>query len=56
MIDLETMSTSANAAIVAIGACTFDRDFGVDDKFYVSVDLETCIKKGFGIDGSTIMW
>lgn len=56
MLDLETMSTSANAAIVAIGAVKFDLDFGITDKFYTVVDLGSSIKKGFDIDGSTVKW
>lgn len=56
MLDLETMSTSANAAIVSIGACKFDIDFGITDKFEVVIDLQSCIKREFDIDGNTINW
>jgi exodeoxyribonuclease VIII len=56
MLDLETMGTAATSAIVAIGAVRFDQDLGVTDKFYTVVDLESSIKKGFDIDGSTVKW
>lgn len=56
MIDLETMSTSGNAAIVAIGACRFDTTFGIIDTFYTTVNLTSSIKKGFDIDGDTVKW
>lgn len=52
MLDLETMSTSANAAIVSIGACAND---GRPD-FYMRVDLESCMHAGLKVDASTIMW
>ncbi len=56
MLDLETMGTAATSAIVAIGAVRFDSDLGITDKFYTVVDLESSIKKGFDIDGSTVKW
>lgn len=55
MLDLETMSTSANAAIVSIGAVKFNHS-EITDKFYTTIDLQSCIKKGFEIDGNTIKW
>lgn len=55
MLDLETMGTDPNAAIVAIGAVKFDTD-GIKDKFYRTVDLETSVKYGGAIDAETVMW
>lgn len=52
MLDLETMSTAANAAIVSIGACAND---GRAD-FYCRVDLATCMQAGLKVDASTIQW
>lgn len=52
MVDLETMSTAANAAIVSIGACAND---GRPD-FEVRVDLASCMKAGLVVDASTIGW
>ncbi len=56
MLDLETMSTSSNAAIVAIGACKFDTLMDITDTFYTTVNLSSCIKKGFDVDGDTVCW
>jgi hypothetical protein len=55
MIDLETMGTGPNAAIVAIGACIFDAN-GIGDRFYDAVDLQSCIDAGLTVDGQTVMW
>ena len=66
MIDLETMSTRSDAAIVAIGAVKFDPN-GVpgtwgdpDDPeykdFYMAVDLGSAIDMGLHVDGPTVMW
>lgn len=45
MIDLETLSTKEDAAIVQIGACYFDRHLGasksINDKFMVNIDFST---------------
>ena len=59
MIDLETMSTESTGALVSIGATLFDPEAGtVDDsrRFYTNVDLQSCIKAGLVVDGSTVMW
>lgn len=56
MLDLETMGTSANAAIIAIGAVIFAPEKGVTDKFYQVVDLQSCVDAGMEIDADTVMW
>lgn len=57
MIDLETMSSNSNAAIVSIGACTFSVKHGVNPvKFYINVSLQDCMKYGLHVDGNTVMW
>lgn len=55
MIDLETMGTGPNAAIVAIGACQFDTT-GVGAQFYEVVDLKSSVQFGMEIDPDTVMW
>lgn len=55
MIDLETMSTSNNAAIMSIGVVMFDKD-GIENTFYKKINLESCIKSGFSVDASTLLW
>lgn len=57
MIDLETLSTKANACILSIGAARFfPRDTQVMDHFEVFVDPESCTSAGLVIDASTVMW
>lgn len=56
MVDLETMSTRSNAAIIAIGAVKFSKNKGIYDSFYRNVDLQSCIDLGLAVDGDTVMW
>ena len=55
MVDLETMGTKSNAAIVGIGACEFDRD-QVGKTFYRPVNLASSVARGLTMEPSTIMW
>jgi hypothetical protein len=66
MLDLETMSTSSNSAIVSIGAVKFDPrgEIGVlgdpanaeYQPFYCTVNLASCIDAGMHVSGATVMW
>jgi len=68
MIDLETMSSNMDAAIGAIGATVFDpsgeplklTELDIDalapDKFYMNIDLPSCLNAGLTASGSTIYW
>lgn len=57
MVDLETMGTGNDAAIIAIGAVKFDpRGSGVLDAFYTRVDLGSSLAAGLKVTGSTIDW
>ena len=61
MIDLETLATSSNAAILTIGAVKFD-PFGKDieepemDSFYVKVDLDSCHEINLDVSDDTLAW
>lgn len=61
MIDLETLATQPDAAILTIGAVKFD-PFGDDvndpkcDKFYVKVDLDSCDELKLVTNEDTIAW
>lgn len=61
MIDLETLATSTDAAILTIGAVKFD-PFGREsddkamDSFYVRVDLDSCDEIGLVTNDDTIEW
>lgn len=59
MIDLETMSTAADAAILSIGIQPFDpRAQGVDESAgaVIHVDLQACMNAGLRVDAATVMW
>lgn len=56
MIDLETMSTKPDAAIISIGIAQFDRGANIVDKFYTPVSLDSCKTYGLHIEQSTVAW
>jgi hypothetical protein len=56
MIDLETMGTNDNAAIIAIGAVAFDFEGNIGPEFYELVDLNSSVSKGGVMDASTVLW
>lgn len=55
MIDLETMGTGPDGAIVSFGAVFFDEN-GLGDEMYRSVNLATAVREGGELDASTVMW
>jgi exodeoxyribonuclease VIII len=57
MLDLETMATSPDAAITAIGACSFDLEAGTPGHlFYVPVRLSSSVSLGGTMDPKTVIW
>ena len=61
MIDIETLSTDPNAAIVSIGALKFNRKEGrkkLEDmnRFYVKVSRESCETLGMSVSQETLEW
>lgn len=57
MLDLETMGTDPNSAIVAIGAVAFNLNEPIDsDDFYRKVTLRSSMQNKGVIDPSTILW
>ena len=57
MIDIETMGSQSQSAIVSIGAVRFDLKTGeIGERFYVNVDLQSCIDAGLIINSDTLMW
>ena len=52
MADLETLGNGPNSVIIAIGAVKFNTQ-GIVDKFYVTVDPQSCIDIGLDMDAST---
>jgi len=58
MLDLETMGTGPNAAIVAIGAaafCPHERRV-LGESFYAPVSLASAVQGGGVMDASTVQW
>lgn len=55
MVDLETLGTGSNAAIVSIGAVKFTSK-GLGEEFYANIDMDSCQKAGLHIDGNTVLW
>ncbi|NBP58700.1 3'-5' exoribonuclease [bacterium] len=57
MVDLETLATTPNAAILSIGAVTFDpNSSNIYDDFYYRVELESLEGLDSYIDDGTIEW
>lgn len=57
MLDLETMGTNPDAAIIAIGAVEFSLETkALGREFYQVVDLESAMRSGGTVDASTILW
>ena len=57
MLDLETMGTRPDAAIVSIGAVAFDfTTMKLGETFYTVVDLQSSIDAGGTTDEATIKW
>ena len=57
MVDLETLSTAPNAAIMSIGAVAFDPETGrVGAEFYVNIDPKSAQDAGLHVDAGTVSW
>jgi DNA polymerase III epsilon subunit-like protein len=62
MVDIETLSTEANAVILSIGAIKFDRNGKlpespeVMDTFYTRIARESCEVLGMHVDPDTVRW
>jgi hypothetical protein len=59
MIDIETLGTSVDSAIIAIGAIQFNMypdSYQEVDKFYATVSLDSNLNLGRAIDQSTLKW
>ena len=57
MVDLETLATTTNAAILTIGAVTFDpNSTKIYDEFYRRVELESLDPLDTYIDDATLEW
>lgn len=55
MLDIETLGTGHNAAILSVGACFFD-DNEIGETFHQNINLVSCLNHGLDVDGSTFYW
>jgi exodeoxyribonuclease VIII len=61
MVDIETMGTTPDCAIVSIGACAFDHEVvnsfdEISDRFYTTVSIQSNEEAGRRIQASTVEW
>jgi len=57
MIDIETLATTPDAAIVSIGAVTFSTtDSPIDEALHISVSRESCREHDRRVDPDTLEW
>lgn len=57
MVDLETLGTSPNSAILSLGAVKFDPETEkFTDEFYMVVNTQSCLDIGQSIDQDTVHW
>ncbi|MBI6549911.1 3'-5' exoribonuclease [Xenorhabdus sp. VLS] len=57
MLDLETMGTAVDSAIISIGAVFFNPATGeLGSYFYRAVDLTSSMQSGGTVDGDTVRW
>lgn len=56
MLDLETLSSSSDAAIISIGAVAFNFNNGIGSSFYAVLDTDEQVGRGRGISRSTMLW
>lgn len=55
MLDIETLSQDPKAAVISIGACTFDSE-GIHDTFKVNIKPESAKAFGMIISKDTVDW
>jgi DNA polymerase III epsilon subunit-like protein len=57
VLDIETLDTKPNAAIIALAAVVMTVEHGIlNDDFYEIVDLDSSLKSGGTVDANTLKW
>lgn len=56
MADIETLGTRHRPVIISIGLAAFSRASGILGRFYVGVDIASCMRHGAHIDPETLLW
>lgn len=55
MVDLETLGIRTTSVLLSIGAAKFNKD-EIIDKFYININISSCLKEGMTYDQTTIEW
>tara|TARA_R110000824_G_scaffold74491_2_gene189333 strand:- start:801 stop:1331 length:531 start_codon:yes stop_codon:yes gene_type:complete len=55
MLDLETLGTKSDSAILSIGAAAFNED-SIISEFYTTINLKSCVEMGLKIYPDTVCW
>jgi exodeoxyribonuclease VIII len=55
MVDLDTLGTPPDGAIVSIDACYFDKT-SIGERFHRTVNLASAVRLGMSLDPATIIW
>lgn len=55
MLDLETLSSDPDAAIISIGACQFQEDGPIKNTFQMNIQINEAIKYG-SYSAETLLW
>jgi len=56
MLDLETLDNKPTSSILSIGACGFDKNGVSEERFYLAIDLDSCLEAGLTISAETLSW
>lgn len=55
-IDIETMSSQSDAAVLSVGMCTFTAEGGIEHRVEFHATLDAMQKAGRHINANTVMW
>jgi len=56
MVDIESLGAVPDGVIVQIGACYFDNEGNIGDRFLVNIDIQSSLNLGFKVDKDTLKW
>ena len=55
MLDLETLGTKSDSAILSIGAAAFNED-SIINEFYTTINVHSCVENGLKMYPDTVCW
>jgi len=57
MVDIETLGTASTSVILSIGIVEFNPDSdAIGQTFHSLINIDSCLRAGLTVDGSTIQW